>query len=349
MSIIDLFHSAKGFKTLVLIAMLLFLLSAGKSLRSQPAVEILQAVRIGGMDQWILACGDQPDLSVLLWLHGGPGAAEMPVARSFNQPLEKEFIVVHWDQRGAGKSNPKDFDESTMNFGRYVADALELTQYLRKRFGQDKIYLLGHSWGTRIGLVLAERHPELYHAYIGVSQLSDGDSSQILAHEWLTNKLTNEDRKKDLQKLEDLGEPPYRDHEHYVRFAQMLDKYGANMDVGMPRLIWEALHSPYYSFRDYLAWFRGANRGSGPMWQETQSKPVIDLVRRVDLPVWFISGEKDYNTPLSMVEKLMHTVQFNPPAELVIFKDCAHTPHMGDPPGFQQVLFQIKEDIQGSD
>lgn len=117
------------------------------------SIATLEPVPIGGMEQWLLIRGRHSANPVLLWLHGGPGASEMPVVPHYNRALEEEFVVVHWDQRGAGKSNPRDFDESTMTFERFVQDAHELTRHLKRRFGKKKIYLLGHSWGSHLGLV----------------------------------------------------------------------------------------------------------------------------------------------------------------------------------------------------
>lgn len=99
------------------------------------SIASLEIVELGGMEQWILIRGQDISSPVLLWLHGGPGAAQMPIARYFNTDLEEHFIVVHWDQRGAGKSKPSHFDESTMTFKQYLKDAHELTLYLKTRFG----------------------------------------------------------------------------------------------------------------------------------------------------------------------------------------------------------------------
>ncbi len=96
-------------------------------------VDFIEKVEIGGMYQWIMVNGKSRELPVLLWLHGGPGAAQMPVARYFNHMLEEEFIVVHWDQRGAGKSNPRDFDPGTMTVEQYNDDVHQMTQYLKRR------------------------------------------------------------------------------------------------------------------------------------------------------------------------------------------------------------------------
>lgn len=109
------------------------------------SVSQLTAVEIGGIEQWVLIHRKDQSNPVLLWLHGGAGSAQMAVHREFNQELEKEYVVVHWDQRGAGKSNHIGFRQDTMTLDPFIEDAHELRTYLKDRFDQDKIYLLGHT------------------------------------------------------------------------------------------------------------------------------------------------------------------------------------------------------------
>jgi len=321
-----------------------FLFSACSSNNYFPgAIDVLEPVSIGGMKQWMMANGRNEDLPVLLWLHGGPGAAQMPIARYFNNNLEEEFIVVQWDQRGAGKSNPKDFDESTMTFERFVLDVYEMTQYLKERFDKEKIYLLGHSWGTQIGFVAAHRYPENYIAYIGVSQVSHGDSSQLYAYEELKKRIGERGRKRDIQKLEKLNGPPYREHADYVTFARMLGKYDMNMDVGMWKLARVALRSDAYSIGNLRRWLRGANRGSGPMWDETQGMDMLEWVPEITIPCFFITGTEDYNTPLVLMDRIMERLDAPAGKELIIFENAAHTPFFADPDRFYAELKRIKE------
>jgi len=109
----------------------------------------------------------------------------MPVARTFQDPWEKYFTVVQWDQRGAGKtysSNSKEVQLPTMHIDRMHADTLEMVNYLRKRFGREKIFVLGHSWGSILGLKLAHDHPELLYAYIGVGQATDAVQNEVVLY-----------------------------------------------------------------------------------------------------------------------------------------------------------------------
>jgi pimeloyl-ACP methyl ester carboxylesterase len=170
--------------TILLFSVLLFLFYKGFFFAfPEGEVDILEKVEIGGVEQWIMANGKSNDLPVLLWVHGGPGAAQMAGGRYYNGSLEDEFIVVHWDQRGAGKSNSENFDENTLNVNQFLSDVEDMTEYLKERFGKEKIFLLGHSWGSYIGILSVSKNPESYHGYIGVSQVVLIKDQQILAYE----------------------------------------------------------------------------------------------------------------------------------------------------------------------
>ena len=308
------------------------------------SIALLEKVKLGGMEQWIQIRGNDISNPVLLWLHGGPGSAQMPVAHYFNGALEKNFIVVHWDQRGAGKSNPKDFDEQTMTIEQFISDAHDLTQYLKNRFDKDKIYLVGHSWGSQLGIQLAYKHQEDYYAYIGVSQVMNGYAANEIAHKWLTEQIKKTGKIKDLKRLEKLGSPPFTDHEKYIKFAKMVDSYGGGMDVGFAKLVWIALKAPEYRLKDYIAYFRGANRGSGPMWDSSRSFDAFRDVPELQIPVYFFSGRNDYNTPLELVKEYFEILEAPKGKHLIIFEKSAHTPFMKEPEKFNLEVVRVKNE-----
>ena len=143
---------------------------------SAEGVDRLQTVRLGGIDQWISIRGADRRNPILLMIHGGPGYASMPTSWYFQRGWEEYFTVVNWDQRGAGKTfaaNEQDVVAPTMTIDRMIADADELIIWLRREFGRERIFVLGHSWGSYVGLIIAQRHPEWLHAYIGVAQITD--------------------------------------------------------------------------------------------------------------------------------------------------------------------------------
>jgi len=138
-------------------------------LKAENGINTLEKQNLGGVDQWVSIRGENRDAPMLLFIHGGPGSANLDKLRQQVPELEQHFVVVTYDQRGAGKSTLSSTGYSDLSIEKMVSDAYELVQSLKERFGVEKIYLMGFSWGTEIGLTLAERYPEDFYAYIGVT------------------------------------------------------------------------------------------------------------------------------------------------------------------------------------
>ena len=307
------------------------------------SISILEEVNLGGMNQWIQIRGNDTSCPVLLWLHGGPGSAQMPIAHSYNKALEKDFVVVNWDQRGAGKSNPPGFNTCTMTFDQYIQDAHELTQYLKQKLNKDRIFLLGHSWGTELGIAISVEYPEDYYAYIGVSQVVDFKASQQIAYDWLIQQIGS-NRKAALEKLRKLGTPPYSDHEQYVKFIKMVDSFGGGMDVGMGTLAIKALSSPEYRLSDCIHWIDGSSRGSGPMWESYIEWNAFEMYTKIEVPVYFFAGENDFNTPLDLVRQYCEMINAPAGKKLIVFKDSSHTPFFKQPDEFYRQVVKVKNE-----
>ena len=140
---------------------------------SPDGIDEARYIELGGIRQWITIRGQDRHKPVLLFLHGGPGGALSDLAYMFERPWEDYFVVVQWDQRGYGRSNiDKGKIESTTTKERYIADGIELAEYLRKRFSQPKIVLVGQSWGTLLGAEIAHRRPDLLYALVSFGQLT---------------------------------------------------------------------------------------------------------------------------------------------------------------------------------
>jgi pimeloyl-ACP methyl ester carboxylesterase len=310
------------------------------------SIASLEKIELGGVEQWILVRGADTTNPVLLRLHGGPGAAEMPLVHRYNGDLEEHFVVVAWDQRGAGKSNRRGFDEASMTFEQFLRDAHELTLHLKARFGQERIYLVGHSWGTQLGIRLAARHPEDYWAWVGVSQLVNQERGSEIAHGWLRDRLGEEERTRELVRLEALGPPPYPDHADYVRFIGMVDAEGGGMDVGFGRLAWAALRAPEYTLPDLARWLGGARRGSGPMWDapDYRGHDLFRGVPRLEVPAYFFAGRRDYNTPLALVREYAEFLEAPAGKEVVVFEASAHTPFLAEPDRFRDAMLRVREE-----
>jgi pimeloyl-ACP methyl ester carboxylesterase len=138
---------------------------------SPQGIATIEWLTLGGVRQAVLVRGADTTRPVVLFLHGGPGMPTMYLAHAFQRPLERDFVMVHWDRRGAGKSYGARRPADSLTVPRTLADLYEITRWLRVRFHQDRIYLVGHSWGTYLGIVAVTEHPEWYRAYIGMGQL----------------------------------------------------------------------------------------------------------------------------------------------------------------------------------
>ncbi len=299
--------------------------------RGQPlpnAIAELRGLQLGGLDQWVLLRGHDRRNPVLLWLHGGPGGAQMPFAHRLDTELERHFVVVHWDQRGAGKSNHGDFDPATMQLEQYLADAGELIQWLRQHLDQDRIVLLGHSWGTRLGMQLIHEHPNWFHAYVGVSQVVDHGDATRLAWQWLARRIDPADAPHDWHTLQSIPIPALR-HQDYRQLMRLVDSYGGSLDAGLGTLARTALISPEYNLVDLWRLWRGMQRGGGPMHADGQMQDydLRQQITEVAVPVHFFMGARDHNTPLVLARDYLQ--QLTAPArELVVFENSAHTPFL---------------------
>lgn len=149
----------------------------------------LDEVEVNGDRQWVLIRGEDRNAPILFFLHGGPGMAAMYLGHAFQRPLEKAFVVVHWDQRGAGKSFHADIDPNMLSTRQLISDAERVIEYAQEKLGKKKVFLVGHSHGSYLGVILASRRPDLVAAYIGVGQMA-GDPTP-LQDEFLNAGLAN--------------------------------------------------------------------------------------------------------------------------------------------------------------
>jgi proline iminopeptidase len=261
----------------------------------------LATVQLGGKDQAILIRAHSPDRPVLLYLSGGPGQSDLGWSRVYFAELTRDFVVVGWDQRGAGKSYAALDPTDTWTLERAVSDTVELTNYLRARFGEEKIYLMGESWGTVLGVLAVQRHPELYHAWISSGQMvSPHETDRRLYHDLLAYAERTGDAALAGQ-MEGYGEPPYADPYAY----------------GVVMSYYDALYRPYTPPRAYLE--RGAAAQMGPLRNMAEEYSLVEKVNvvrglldmfsvlypqlagvdlrrdtpRLDVPVYILDGEAE--------------------------------------------------------
>lgn len=159
-------------------------------------------INIGNSRQGMFIIGEDINNPVLLFLHGGPGMPTLFLEKQYPTGLVQHFTVCYWEQTGGGISFDPEILPEEMSVDRIVKDAIEVTKYLMERFGKGKIYLMGHSWGSMIGVLTAEKAPELYEAYIGVAQITNQSESEKLAFKYMLKKYNEAGNKAMISKFE---------------------------------------------------------------------------------------------------------------------------------------------------
>src|SRR5271165_3066079 len=180
-------------------------------------------VQIGGIGQWITIKGDDKRNPVSLFLHGGPGDAWSPFADSWFGPWEKDFTLVQWDQRGAGRT----YGKAGPSIDRMVQDGIEVSDYLAKHLGKKKIILVGGSWGSILGIYMAKQRPDLFYAYIGMAQLVNERANQAASYARVLQLAHAAGDQKTASALETLGPPPWDSLRKWPVFHKALLAYQA--------------------------------------------------------------------------------------------------------------------------
>lgn len=305
------------------------------------AIARLEPVEIGGMPQWLLLRGRSVENPVLLFVHGGPGMTSIPVAHEFGSLLEEEFVVVHWDQRGAGKSCSETPAES-MRVDRFVDDVIEVADHLRARFDEEKIFLVGHSWGSLIGARAAQKAPERFHAYVGSGQVVDMARAEERSHAWVVARAREAGNERALRELE-RAKPPYTRSEDLVLQRGWLGHYGGDVLTrdGLQRFAASVFSAPEYSLGDRLGYYFCVMDSLDRLWTAFSDLDFIATIPRFELPVRFFLGRHDYNVPTELVEEWLAVLEA-PSAEIVWFEESAHKPNIEQPERYQRELIALK-------
>ena len=316
---------------------------------SPPGIEETFAVPIGGIQQWISVRGRDSRNPILLFIHGGPASTEMPVSWLYQSGWEDYFTVVQWDQRGAGKTyvaNDPASVEPTVTKDRMVADGEELVAWLRQHYGKRKIFVLGHSWGSIIGLDLARRHPDWLHAYIGMGQMIYGRDNERLGYEWALQAARADHNDKAVQQL--LAIAPYPRADGTVSVEQIIVQrdwvihYGG-LTWGRPDFAYAqdaAKLSPDYT-RQELNPENGIGQ-SLPRLLPAMMAYDVRGVTHMDCPVFIFAGRHDYETVSALAETWLAALHA-PRKGLVQFENSAHMMELEEP---GKLLVHLVNDIR---
>ncbi len=304
------------------------------------SVAEITAVEIGGHDQRLLVRGHDVTNPVLLFLAGGPGGSELGTMARHGGLLERDFVVVTWDQRGTGASYAAFEPAATLTLDRAVADTIELTEHLRDRFDADQIYLVGNSYGTLLGVLAAQQRPDLYAAFVGTGQMVDVLETDRMFYE---DTLAHARRVGDdatVDTLRTLGPPPYDDPLAMIPVTageQVWNDYTGVEGHQGKREFTEHLGAAEYSVLDKVSTVAGLADTYAVLYPRLQDLDLRTDVPRLDVPVFLVEGRYEARGRIEPVRDWFDRLEA-PTKRLITFDLSGHRPFVEEPERFSEVM-----------
>ncbi|HVP61600.1 MAG TPA: alpha/beta hydrolase [Myxococcaceae bacterium] len=314
------------------------------AIRDPEGIEWSGFIDVRGTRQWLLIRGRRRSNELVLFLHGGPGSPVTGLAGTrYQGALEERFVVVHWEQRGAGKSYRAGLSEP-LTLETYVADALAVTDQLRNAFGKEKIFLVGHSHGGLLGAHLVARFPERYHAFLAVGPLVDATRQEQLSAAYVRDFYAERGETHAVARLDRLGAPPYADPFRAVMAERwLLARTPGFSGPGWPlrRATSELLTCPYYRLRDLVNYYRGSRRSLRQhLTSDYWSLDLKATHTEFAVPVFILVGANDQNTPTSLAREYFQRLRA-PRKELVIVDGAGHMVFFEAPARFNHEVIRL--------
>ena len=319
------------------------------AVKDPKGIEELKPVKIGGVDQWLHIRGRNRNNPILLYLHGGPGYPMIGFMDAIQRPWEDYFTIVQWDQRQTGKSYyPANDEDEPLTINRFIEDTEDVIQTLRSDLKQDKLFVLGHSWGSVPGMYIAKRHPEWLHAYIGVSQVVNWMDSQRVMYERLLSHAREQNERELIAQLDAIAPYPDPDdpEKSFIESCDWLQEELSRLagETGMHHLSshematmfnFERAISPHLTLTDLSHSILGDKIALlRPPYSFTKEFMAIDLPNDIgssfEVPIVFFTGAHDWQTPRTLSDQWFSQIHA-PHKELIHFEESCHGIVMEEP------------------
>ncbi len=311
---------------------------------SDNSISELIELEVNGREEWVSIRGNDSNNPIILFLAGGPGGTQLGAVRRNLGELEKDFVVVNWEQPGSGKSY-KALPVNKITPETYIEDGTALTNYLLERFDRDKIYLMGESWGSALGIFLIEETPENYYAFIGTGQMVDFEETE---KECYNLALSIAEEKNDLDKIEELkklGLPPYYGKNMALKAAAYLQYLSSEMahNPNIHNAGYETfadLASSEYGIMDQINFFRGVLTTFSNVYPQLYEIDLRENYSELDVPVYFFIGRHDINAPTHLAEDYYTQLQA-PDKKFIWFENSGHSPWINENELFCQKTIEL--------
>jgi pimeloyl-ACP methyl ester carboxylesterase len=294
------------------------------AIRTPNGVDEAEFVSINGLDQWITIRGQDRTKPLVLILHGGPGQAQSHLIQRM-APMERDFVVVKWDQRGAGKTlaHAGGLVDPAVDLKTMVSDGLALTEYLKRHLHRDRIVLLGFSWGSRLGVEMAQARPSDFAAYVGTGQAA---ATQVVSDAWvyqhLLERATAAGDAKGLADLHEAGPPPWTPEAGQKAYRASAPYRGP--EVSLAEGAKAAFAAPHWTVADVQALARGRGAYKGTQLERDISNFDLDTFgRSLAMPVIVIEGADDLTTPAPLAAAWVRRIKA-PKKAFVVIPDAGH-------------------------
>jgi pimeloyl-ACP methyl ester carboxylesterase len=297
-------------------------------------------VRLGGVAQWVMIRGASAASPPLILLHGGPGLSESTLFRHHNAALERCFTVVHWDQRGAGKSFDPAAPRAALTVERLVDDLGELVEHVGARLGHARVVLLGHSWGSALGALYAARAPDQVAAYVGAAQIGSWPDAEAASYALTLAAAERRGHRTAIRQLRAIGAPPYGAAAVWVERRWALRFAGGMRPAALWSVARAVLATPEASLGGVVRGWRAFRASFAAMWDEVSTLDLIERVPALTMPVFFFVGRMDpWIPPQTSVDYFDRLSA--PSKRLVWFEESGHEVFVDEAAKFNAIMTEL--------
>jgi pimeloyl-ACP methyl ester carboxylesterase len=295
-------------------------------------------VTIGGIEQWLQFGEGPPNSPVLLYLHGGPGGTSVPASAAL-KPWQEYFTVVHWDQRGAGRTFAKNGEAGCgrLTVERMILDGLEVAEFLIEKYRTPKILLVAHSWGSALGIHMLKRRSALFSAFVGTGQLVNMRQNEEYNYGRQLERAERMGNQEAVQALRKIGPPPYSDLSTLLASREWADRLAEG--DGDPLQGRPVPIAPDFSREEVPTMLKGFDFSGKELYEELKQIDLPALGCAFDVPMFFFEGTCDQQTPMELAERYFDSISA-PHKEFVRFEGCHHFVVLNRPADFLRELVQ---------